>query len=75
MSKNQPNDPRINCKPPSNLVHLIERDLNFEEKLKAFQGHKKKSCPFQPPYIMKVGNITLCIEQGCNWFSLNCSNI
>ncbi len=38
MSKNQPNDPRSDCKPPSNLVELIEKDLDFEEELKGFQG-------------------------------------
>lgn len=30
-------DPKIGCKPPSNLVELIENDLDFEE-LKEFEG-------------------------------------
>ncbi len=38
MSKKQPNDPRIGYKPPSNLVELIEKDLNFEKELEGFQG-------------------------------------
>ncbi len=32
------NGPRIDCKPPSNLIELIEKDLNFEEELKGFEG-------------------------------------
>lgn len=38
MSKNQPNDPTIDCKPLSNLAELIEKDLDFEAKLEGFQG-------------------------------------
>ncbi len=30
MNKNWPNDFRINCKSPFNLVELIEKDFNFE---------------------------------------------
>ncbi len=37
MNKNQSSDSRIDCKPPSNLVELIEKDLNFEE-LGKFEG-------------------------------------
>ncbi len=33
MNKNWLNDPIIDCKPPSNLVKLIEKDLDFEEEL------------------------------------------
>jgi hypothetical protein len=29
VNKNWPNDPRIGCKSPSNLVEFIENDLNF----------------------------------------------
>ncbi len=39
MSKNQSNDFRIDCKPPSNSVELIEKDLNFEEELEKFHGN------------------------------------
>jgi len=31
VNKNWLNDPRIDCKPPSNLIELIEKDLDFEE--------------------------------------------
>ncbi len=37
VSKNWSNDFRIDLKPPSNLVELIEKDLNFE-KLKEFES-------------------------------------
>jgi hypothetical protein len=33
VNKNWLNDPRIDCKPPSNVVELIEKDLDFEEEL------------------------------------------
>ncbi len=38
MNSNWTNDPRINCKSPSNWVELIEKDLNFEvlKNLKVF---------------------------------------
>jgi hypothetical protein len=31
MSRNWPNDPRDGCKPPSNLIELIQTYLYFEE--------------------------------------------
>ncbi len=37
MNKKWPNDPRIDCKPPSNLVELIKKDLKFEEELENFK--------------------------------------
>ncbi len=37
MNKSSPSDPRINCKPPFNLVELIEKDFDFK-KLKEFEG-------------------------------------
>ncbi len=40
--KNQPNNPRIDCKSPSNLVQLIEKDLDFEEELENFEGSFKQ---------------------------------
>jgi hypothetical protein len=33
VNKYWPNDPRVGCKSPSNLVKLIEKDLELEEKL------------------------------------------
>jgi hypothetical protein len=33
VNKNWPNDLRIGCKSPSNLVELIEKDLELEKKL------------------------------------------
>ncbi len=36
MSKNGPNDHTIDCKPPSNLVEMIEKHLNFEKELEKF---------------------------------------
>jgi hypothetical protein len=38
VNKNGPNDPRDGCKPPSNLVELIQTNLGFEEVLKGFEG-------------------------------------
>jgi hypothetical protein len=35
MNKNWPNDPRVGCKSPYNLVDFIESDLNLEEE---FEG-------------------------------------
>jgi hypothetical protein len=33
------NDPRIGCKPPSNLVELIEKDFDLGEELKKLNIH------------------------------------
>jgi hypothetical protein len=41
VNKNWPNYPRIDCKPHSNLVELIEKDLDFEEESKEFEGSSK----------------------------------
>jgi hypothetical protein len=38
VNKNWSNDSRIDCKPPSNLVELIEKNLNFEEELQKIEG-------------------------------------
>jgi len=38
VSKNWPSDLRNGCKPPSNLVELIQTDLGFEEELEEFEG-------------------------------------
>jgi hypothetical protein len=37
VSKNWLNDPKIDCKPPSNLVEMIKRDCDFD-KLEEFVG-------------------------------------
>ncbi len=36
MNKNWPNDQKIGCKSPSNLLKLIEKDLELEEKLEYY---------------------------------------
>jgi hypothetical protein len=38
VSKNWPSDPKVGCKSPSNLVELIQRDLDFEDELEEFEG-------------------------------------
>ncbi len=38
MSKNWPNVPIDGCKPPSNLVELIQIDLGFQKELEEFEG-------------------------------------
>jgi hypothetical protein len=40
--KNWPNYPKIDCKPPLNLVELIEKDLDFEEELEEFESSFKQ---------------------------------
>jgi len=38
MSKNWPSDPRVGNKSPSNLVELIQINLDFEDELENFEG-------------------------------------
>jgi hypothetical protein len=38
VNKNWPNDPRIGCKSPSNLLEFIEKDVNLEHDLGKFEG-------------------------------------
>jgi len=38
MSKNWPNDPIDACKPPFNLIELIQTYLGFEEELEEFES-------------------------------------
>jgi hypothetical protein len=38
VSQNQSNDPRINHKSLSNLLELIEKDLDFEEEFEKFEN-------------------------------------
>jgi len=42
VKKNWPNYPRIDCKPPFNLMELIEKGLDFKEELEEFEGSFKK---------------------------------
>jgi hypothetical protein len=37
VSKNGPNNLKVGCKSPSNLVELIEIDANLKKKLKKFE--------------------------------------
>ncbi len=39
VNKNWPNDSRIGCKPPSNLLEFLERDMDLEEE---FEGEFEK---------------------------------
>jgi hypothetical protein len=43
-----PIDPRINCNPPSNLLELIEKYLNFEKELINFE------CSFERDDLLKI---------------------
>jgi len=38
VSKNWLNNSRDGCRPPSNLVKLIQINLGFEEELEEFEG-------------------------------------
>ncbi len=38
MSKNQPNVEKFDCKPLSNLMELIEKDLDFAKELGEYEG-------------------------------------
>ncbi len=38
MNKNWPSDPKDECKPPSNLVEVIQINLGFEVELEEFEG-------------------------------------
>ncbi len=33
-----PSDPRDGCKPPSNLIEIIQTNFDFEEELEKFEG-------------------------------------
>ncbi len=37
-NKNWPNDPRIDCKSPSNLLEFLERDVDLKMELEEFEG-------------------------------------
>jgi hypothetical protein len=42
VNKNWPNDPKIGCKSPSNLLEFLERNMHLEEELKKFEGEFEK---------------------------------
>jgi hypothetical protein len=36
VNKNWPNDPKIRCKSPSNLLEFLEMDIDLEEECEEF---------------------------------------
>ncbi len=38
FNENWPNDLRIGCKSPCNLVEFLEKDVDLEEELEKFEG-------------------------------------
>ncbi len=42
INKNWPNDPRIWCKSPFNLLKFLEMDMDLEEELEQFEGKFEK---------------------------------
>jgi len=38
VNKNWPNDVKVGCKAPSNLVELIDSETNLEDELNEFEG-------------------------------------
>jgi hypothetical protein len=42
VNKIWPNDPKIRCKYPFNVIELLERDIDLEEQLEKFEGEFKK---------------------------------
>jgi hypothetical protein len=48
VNKNWPNDPKIRCKFPFNLLEFLERDIDLEEELEKFgrilKGMKLLKC-------------------------------
>ncbi len=42
VNKNWPNDPRIGCKSPSNLVEFLEKDVDLKKELEEFEGEFEK---------------------------------
>jgi hypothetical protein len=48
VNKNWPNDPRIGCKSPSNLLEFLERDIDLKDELEKFEGE------FERDEVVKV---------------------
>jgi hypothetical protein len=42
VNKNWPNDSRIGCQSPSNLINFLEKDINVEKELEEFEGDFEK---------------------------------
>jgi hypothetical protein len=42
VSKNWPNDPRVNCSSPSSLIELIAGDVVLGEELEQYEGEFEK---------------------------------
>ncbi len=42
VNKNWPNDLKIGCKSPSNLVEFLEKDVNLIEELENFESEFEK---------------------------------
>ncbi len=42
MTKKWPNDLKIGCKSPFNLVEFLEKDIDLEEELEEFEGDFEK---------------------------------
>ncbi len=42
MNKNWPNDPKVGCKPPSNLIEFLKKDIDLKEEVKKFEGDFEK---------------------------------
>ncbi len=42
VNKNWPNDSRIGCRSPCNLVEFLEKDVDLEEELEEFEGEVEK---------------------------------
>ncbi len=37
MNKNWPNDPKVGCKPPSNLIEFLKKDIDLKEEVEKFE--------------------------------------
>ncbi len=42
INKNWPNDPKIGCKCPFNLLKFLEKDIDLEEEFEEFEGEFEK---------------------------------
>jgi len=42
VNKNWPNNPRIGCKYPFNLLEFLEKDMDLKEQLEKFEGEFKR---------------------------------
>jgi hypothetical protein len=42
VNKNWPNNLKIGCKSPNNLLEFLERDIDLEEEFEGFEGEFKR---------------------------------